>query len=229
MAKRIGIVACSSEGAALCYQTICLGAAPLMGEYNHPEVLMHTIPFLRYKECVEAWDWAKVAKLMLSSARRLAHAGADFLICPDNTIHQAFDMVAEKSPLPWLHIAEVVRSKAQEKGLKRLAVLGTEFLMNGPVYRDILKKSGIETEIPNAPDQKLINKIILNELVYGVYSSESREYFISVIGGMKALGCDGVILGCTEIPKLMHPGESPLPLLDSTRLLAGAAVEEALR
>ncbi len=229
MAKHIGIVSCSAEGAALCYRTICHGAASLMGEYLHPEVSMHTYPLGTYMEQIRAGDWDRVADLMLSSAGKLASAGADFLICPDNTIHQAFDRVASESPLPWIHIAEPVTSRAREKELKKLLIMGTEFLMSGPVYPDFLSKAGIAFEIPDAEDRRLINNIIFNELVYGVFTSESRAYFDTVIHFMKDKGCDGVVMGCTEIPLLLDPAVSPLPLLDSTRLLAEAAVRKALR
>lgn len=229
MAKHIGIVACSAEGAALCYRTICSGASMKMGEHNHPEISMHTFPLSRYMEFIRTGDWNKVAALMLSSSRKLAKTGAEILICPDNTIHQAFSIVTAESPLPWLHIADSVRLKAEELGLKKLAVLGTDYLMTGPVYRDALRKSGILGLIPEAADRVVINSIIFKELVYGLFTHESREFFISVIHRMKDLGCDGVIMGCTEIPLLLDPAESPLPLLDSTRLLAEAAVKESLR
>jgi len=229
MAKHIGIVSCSAEGASLCYRTICHGAASLMGEYFHPEVSTHTYPLGRYLEQIRAGEWDRVAELMLSSSRKLASAGADFLICPDNTIHQAFDRVASESPLPWIHIAEPVTSRAREKELKKLLIMGTEFLMSGPVYPDFLSKAGIAFEIPDDEDRRLINNIIFNELVNGIFTRESRAYFDTVIHFMKDRGCDGVVMGCTEIPLLLDPAVSPLPLLDSTRLLAEAAVREALR
>ena len=106
MTQHIGIVACSAEGAALCYRTIALEGAKVLGPHDHPEVSMHTHPLARYMSCIYANDWAGVADLMLSSAEKLASGGADFLICPDNTIHQAFDLVEPRSPLPWLHIAQ---------------------------------------------------------------------------------------------------------------------------
>ena len=180
-------------------------------------------------EQIRAGEWDRVAELMLSSSRKLASAGADFLICPDNTIHQAFDRVASESPLPWIHIAEPVTSRAREKELKKLLIMGTEFLMSGPVYPDFLSKAGIAFEIPDDEDRRLINNIIFNELVNGIFTSESRAYFDTVIHFMKDRGCDGVVMGCTEIPLLLDPAVSPLPLLDSTRLLAEAAVREALR
>jgi len=227
MAKHIGIVACSAEGAALCYRTICIEGANLMGSYAHPEVTMHTFPLSEYIRYIEAGDWEGVASLMLSSVAKLAKVGADFAICPDNTIHQAFDLVIRKSPIPWLHIAEEVATAAKRRNYKRLVILGTRFLVEGPVYPGKLAAIGIEHRIPEVEEQKRINAIIFNELLYGHFSSESRAYFNEVIGRLKSQGCDAVVLGCTEIPLLVTEEDSPLPTLDSTRLLARAALKKA--
>ena len=112
MPKHVGIVACSAEGAALCYRTLCAEAPALMGEHMHPEVSMHTHPLAAYMRSIRAGDWEAVAELMLSSTRKLAGIGAEFAICPDNTIHQAFDFVRTASPIPWLHIAESIAEEA---------------------------------------------------------------------------------------------------------------------
>lgn len=227
MTKHIGIVACSAEGAALCYCTICIEGANLMGRYAHPEVTMHTFPLNQYIRYIEAGDWENVASLMLSSVDKVAKAGADFAICPDNTIHQAFDLVVKKSPIPWLHIAEEVAAEAKRQNYKCVGVLGTRFLMESPVYPTKLTATGIEHRIPKVKDREHINEIIFNELVYGCFSSETRAYFKEVIGRLKNQGCDAVVLGCTEIPLLVTQESSPLPMLDSTRLLARAALKEA--
>lgn len=227
-AKHIGIVACSAEGAALCYRTIAAEGAELMGRHAHPEVTMHTYPLNQYMEFIETGNWEKVAELMLGSARKVAGSGAEFAICPDNTIHQAFDFVSPKSPIPWLHIAEEVASEAKRGGFRRLALLGTKFLMEGPVYPPKLKTAGIEHVTPDAQTRKHINDIIFDELVYGRLFDKSREYFQSVINQLKAGGCDAVVLGCTEIPLLIEQKDSSLPVLDSTRILARAALRRAL-
>ena len=224
----IGIVACSTEGAALCYRTIAQEGAQALGRHDHPEVSLHSFSLAAYMKCVDANDWAGVAELMLASAEKLAKGGADFLICPDNTIHQAFDLVEHRSPRPWLHIAREVGKEAQRRGFKRLAVLGTKYLMEGPVYLEALKAAGIECQIPRAVERERINQIIFDELVNGQFLPRSLAYYVEVIRGMKDEGCDGVVLGCTEIPLLVTPESSPLPTLDSTRLLARAAVRKAV-
>ena len=224
----IGIVACSTEGAALCYRTISLEGAQLIGRHNHPEVSLHSFSLAEYMNSIDSGDWAGVAELMLGSADKLAKAGADFLICPDNTIHQAFDLVEHRSPRPWLHIAREVAAEAKSRGYKRLAVLGTKYLMEGPVYRDALKAAGIAYQVPDGEQRVHINQIIFDELVNGQILAPSLAYFIEVIRELKEEGCDAVVLGCTEIPLLVTPDSSPLPTLDSTRLLARAAVRKAV-
>ena len=227
MTQHIGIVACSAEGAALCYRTIALEGGHLMGMHDHPEVSMHTHPLARYMSCIYAGDWQGVADLMLSSADKLAKAGADFLICPDNTIHQAFDRVEPRSPRPWLHIAQEVANQARRSHFKRLGVLGTRYLMEGPVYAEKLKAVGLEQRTPDAPAREKINQIIMDELVNAQFTAPSLAYFQGVIRSLAEQGCDAVVLGCTEIPLLVTPDTSPLPTLDSTRLLAKAAVKKA--
>jgi len=224
----IGIVACSTEGAALCYRSISLEGARMIGRHDHPEVSLHSFSLAEYMKFIDANDWAGVAELMLGSAEKLAKAGADFLICPDNTIHQAFDLVEHRSPRPWLHIAREVAAEAKRRGHRRLAVLGTRYLMEGPVYREALKAAGIEHRVPAAEQRERINHIIFDELVNGQVLPRSLAYHIEVIRELKDEGCDAVVLGCTEIPLLVMPEDSPLPPLDSTRLLARAAVRKAV-
>lgn len=228
MAKHIGIVACSAEGAALCYRTICVEASEMMGTHNHPEITMHTQPLADYMLGIRWDNWSRVGELMLKSVEILAKAGADFAICPDNTIHQAFGDVARESSIPWLHIAEVVAEEAHELGYKRLGVLGTKYLMIGPVYPAMLKEHAIGCEIPMKADRERIDEIIFTELVYGRTTDSAREYFNEVIAGLADRGCDAVVLGCTEIPLLVDPEDCPLPCLDSTRLLARAALKRAV-
>jgi aspartate racemase len=228
MAKHIGIVACSAEGAALCYRTICQEAPALMGEHSHPEISLHTHPLADYMDCIYVGDWDGVGELMLSSARKLAGAGAEFAICPDNTIHQAFAKVTARSPIPWLHIAEAVAEAAETRGFRTLVVLGTKYLMTGPVYPDILKRHEIEWRIPAEAERERIDAIIFKELVNGIFLENSRRYLNSVIQELKDQGCDAVVLGCTEIPLLVDANDCPLPVLDSTRLLARAALRRSL-
>jgi aspartate racemase len=226
--KHIGIVGCSSEGAALCYRTICLEAEALMGKHAHPEITLHTIPLADYMKHVSDGDWKAVGALILRSALALQRAGADFLICPDNTIHEAMPHVVPGSPLPWLHIAEEVGKEAKKRGYGCLGLTGTKFLVRGPVYPEKLEALGIRYSRPTEVQQERINEIIFDELVRGEQKPGSLLYFQQVIQEFKDRHCDAVVLGCTEIPLLVNDENSPLPTLDSTRLLARAALRHAL-
>ncbi len=228
MTKHIGIVVGSAEGAALCYRTICLEAPFVLGEHNHPEITMNSVPLAEHMRYVRADDWEGLAGVLLESARKVAQAGADFAICPDNTYHQAFEYLTPRSPIPWIHIAEAVGEEARRKGFKRLGVMGTKYLTEGPVYPGALKAFGIEREIPDAADRDKINDIIFDELVNGRFPEASRLYLNEVADKLKGRGCDAVVLGCTELPLIVRPDDAPLPTLDSTRLLARAALKRAL-
>ncbi len=228
MPQHIGIVACSAEGAALCYKTICVEGGELMGPHAHPEVSLHTHSLADYVACLERGDRAGVAELMLSSAHKLARAGADFLICPDNTIHQAMDEVLPRSPLPWLHIAEVVAAEAAGRGFRKLGITGTRWLIDSEVYPQKIEARGLSWARPTEAERDETSRIIMDELVQGVFRPEAVAAYQRVMERMKEAGCDAVVLGCTEIPLIMNDGNSPLPTLDSTRLLARAALKRAV-
>jgi len=226
--KHIGIVAVSAEGAALCYRTICLEGAELLGPHEHPEISLHTFSLRSYQRLIDEDRWDAVGEMMLESAARLVKAGAQLLICPDNTVHQGLDLVRDRSPARWIHIAEEVSADATRHGYRRLAILGTRFLMEGSVYRSKLDAAGIDHRVPNLEQRTRINQIIYDELVYARFVPESRAYFQNVIHDLAEDGCDAVALACTEIPLLISPADSLLPILDSTRILARAALREAI-
>jgi aspartate racemase len=228
MPRHIGIAACSAEGAALCYRTICVEGAALLGAHAHPEVSMHTPSLAATMERIYRNDWQGVGEIMLASAHKLAAIGADFLICPDNTLHQALPHVLPRSPRPWLHIAEVVAEEAVVRGFRRIGLLGTRWLVDSEVYPEKLTARGLEYVRPTAAEREEINRIIMDELVCNVFKPEGIAYHQRVIARMKDQGCDAVVLGCTEIPLIMSDANSALPTLDSTRLLARAALRRAV-
>jgi aspartate racemase len=227
--KHIGIVACSAEGAALCSQTICREALATVGKNDHPRITLDSIAMARWIPAFDAGDYAGVARIMLESARLLADAGADFAICPDNSAHLAWDQLQAATPIPWLHIATVLGEEAARRGFRRIGILGTRYTMGGPVYAQALGRLGIATLVPEAEDFAMIDRVIFAELVDGVFSDASRHAYYRAIRRLGERGCDAVALACTEIPLLVRPEESPLPTLDSTRLLARAALAEAIK
>ncbi len=224
----IGIVACSAEGAALCYRTICADGAQRLGPHAHPEVSLHTHSLADYVVCLNQGDLAGVGALMLSSASKLARAGADFLICPDNTIHQALGHVLPHSPLPWLHIAEEVAAEAARRGFRRIGITGTRWLVDSSVYPDKLAAQGLAFVRPSESDRDLLARVIMDELVYGDFRPASVALLQGVIKRLRDAGCDAVVLGCTELPLVLNDGNCALPTLDSTRILARAALGRAL-
>jgi aspartate racemase len=227
MSQHVGIVACSAEGASLCYRTFCVEGTPILGEHDHPEVSVHTYSLAEYMRPIYRDDWREVGHMMLRSAAKLKSIGAEFAICPDNTIHQGLDLVRDQSPIPWLHIAEAVAAEAKRCGYRKVALTGTRYLMEGPVYPPKFAVAGIELLVPLPEEREEINRIIFEELVYGRFRPEALAYFQRVIGRMAQQGCDAVALSCTEIPLLVTAENSPLPILDSTRLLARAALKRA--
>jgi aspartate racemase len=228
MPKHLGIVACSAEGAALCYRTICVEGAEHLGPHAHPEVSLHSHSLADYVRCLERGDWPGVAELMLASVEKLARIGAELLLCPDNTIHAALPLVEHRSPLPWLHIAGVVADEAAARGFKRLGLLGTSWLVASEVYPEKLSGRGLAFARPGVAECLEIQSIIMEELVLGECRSASLAYLQGVIERMKGEGCDAVVLGCTELPLLIDDRTSALPTLDSTRLLARAALRRVV-
>lgn len=228
MTRHLGILGHSSEGAVECFRTFCQLGEGELGEHEHPDVTLDCISFARCLPAYERDDLDPIRATMEVSLDRLAKAGADFFVCPDNTVHQALERPGRDFALPGLHIADVVADCAAREGYSKVAVLGTKYLMRGPVYPAALARRGITAELPDAEDRALVNDIIFRELVKGIVTDESRDQFTRIIGNLGERGCDAAALVCTEIPLLVTPDSSPLPTLNSTRLLARAALDVAV-
>ena len=228
MTLHVGILAHSAEGATLCYRTAWMEGIARMGPHNHPEI---TLTGIAMHESLDAWarmDLGELRAIFHADAAKLAAAGADFFVLPDNSAHVALEAPGDPFPIPCLHIAEVVAAQAAADGRERIAVLGTQWTMGGPVYPGAFGRRGLAWEVPDAADRALVHHVIMDELCLGVFRDESRAAFVRIIEAMAARGCDAAALVCTEIPLLITPQDSPLPVLDSTRLLARAAVDVAL-
>jgi aspartate racemase len=226
--KHIGILSHSFEGATLCYRTMCLEGVRRLGPHQHPEITLTGVAMHHMMDAWERDDRAELRKMFAYDIGKLAAAGADFFVCPDNTAHIALESEGEPFPLPGLHIGEVVAGQALADGRKKVGILGTNWTMTGPVYPGALGRRGIDWAIPDENDRKLIHNVIFDELCLGVVKDESRDDYVRIIERLSHEGCDSVALVCTEIPLLITDDVSPLPILDSTRLLAGAAVDVAL-
>jgi aspartate racemase len=224
----IGIVAITAEGAALCYRTICVEGAKLLGAHAHPEVSLHGLSLGDYMACFTRGDWEGAGALMLASAEKLARIGADFLICPANMPHKAMPYVEPRSPLPWLHIADVVAAEVAQRGFRRVAITGTSPLVESEIYPERLAARGIDCLRPNPAERAECTRIIYEELVRSIMKPGSVGYLQRMIERLRGEGADAVILGCTEFPLVLNDTNSALPTLDSTRLLAGAALRRAV-
>jgi aspartate racemase len=223
----IGILAHSADGAALCFLEMVREGARRIGEHQHPEITMSILSMGPVIRAYDANDLAAVNAYLMRTAGRLADAGCDFFVCPDNTAHIALDAAAAPYPLPGLHIAEIVARRAKEEGRRRIALLGTRYTMEGPAYPAAFARHGLEMRTPDAADRELLNRFIFDELCQGMITAAARAEFVRVIEALKSQGCDAVALSCTEIPLIVTPEISPLPTLDSTRLLAREAVAVA--
>lgn len=226
--KTIGIVAHSAEGAALCFLTACHEGAARLGPHMYPNIVMSAVPMALSMPGWEANDYAAVAKFMAPGVQRVADAGADFFVCPDNTAHIVLEQIVDQLPLPGLHIAEVVCQEISSNGWKQVGLLGTRWTMTGPVYENALKKRGLERLVPDEPMRERLNTAIFDELCNGVFKPSTTDHFLRAIDDLKSRGAECVILGCTEIPLIVTPENSSLPTVDSTRLLAKYAVREAI-
>ena len=227
--RHIGIVACTYEGASLCYRTICVEGSALLGPHAHPEVSLHGFSLADYMACFGRGDWQGVADLMLGSAEKLASIGAEFLICPANMPHAAMPSIEPRSPLPWLHIADVVAAEAAARGFKRVAITGTRALVESEIYPTRLAAQGLECVRPSPAERAESDRIIFDELNRSIFKPDSVAYLQRGIERLKGEGCDAVILGCTEFPLVLSDDNSALPTLDSTRLLARAALKQAVQ
>jgi aspartate racemase len=226
--QHLGVLAHSVEGAALCLRAFCQEGFARLGPHEHPDVTLDCIALARSMPAWDAGDHRSIRATLAVSVGRLAAAGADFFVCPDNTAHMALEEPGPDLAVPGLHIAAVVADRAAADGRRRVGVLGTRYTMDGPLYPRAFAARGIAAEVPDPDDREMVNRVIFDELVNGVFSEASRRDYVGVIERLASRGCDAVALVCTEIPLLVTPEVSPLPILDSTRLLAGAALEVAV-
>ena len=226
--KTIGIVAHSAEGAALCFLTACREGAVHLGTHMHPNIVMSAVPMGLSLAAWEANDHLAVAKFLTQGVQQVADAGADFFVCPDNTAHIALEKVAADLPLPGLHIAEVVCHEITKRGWNRVGLLGTKWTMTGPVYERALRNRSLEKLIPDEQTRQRLNTAIFDELCNGIFNASTTDHFLGAIEDLKSRGAECAILGCTEIPLIVSDANSPLPSIDSTRLLAQYAVREAI-
>ncbi len=223
-----GILLHSAEGALLCYRTAVLEGIARTGPHAHPTITMSGRAMAEALPLWEGADYAALNRLFAEDCEALRKAGAVFAVLPDNTAHIALEQETARLPLPFLHIGEVVAREAKTRGFRKVGILGTNWTMEGPVYPGALGRREIDWAIPVASTRERLHNYIFDELCVGIQSEACIEAFVRAARDLEAAGCDAVAAVCTEIPLVLTDINSPLPVLDSTRLLAKAAVETSL-
>ena len=227
--KRIGILGgVSPESTVSYYLRITREYTRRFGDYGYPEILIYSVSFQRFVDWQRVGDWEAMAVEMKKGFRALAEAGAQIGLIAANTLHHVFDKVEKDSPIPLIHIVDPTATAIKEKGLTRVGLIGTRYTMEGDFYRNRLAGHRISTLIPSPEERTEIHRVIYEELTRGIVKQESKQYYLSVIDGLVRQGAEGVILGCTEIPLLVHPEDLPVPSFDTAALHADAALTAAL-
>jgi aspartate racemase len=226
--RHIGILAHSADGAALCFLEMVREASRRLGAHEHPDI---TLSIQAMGPALAHYDRGELHAIrahLARTAERLAGAGCDFFVCPDNTAHMALELPGAPLPLPGLHIAEIVARHARADGRTCVGLLGTKWTMEGGVYPAAFARHGLAMRTPAPADRAEVDRVIFSELCQGQLTEASRAEYVRIIEALKREGCDAVALSCTEIPLLVTPDVSPLPTIDSTRLLAAEAVAVVL-
>lgn len=228
VAKHIGIAAVSPEGAALCYRQIFRHASELLERHDHPTVSIYNHPFADYADAVRADDWRTVGRLLRHSAERVAAMGAELVITPDNAVQHAVPLAEVGSPIPWLSMTDCVAAAVHNDGLETVGVIGTLTVIGGSAYQTYLGMRGIKIVRPERQRAVEIDRMIFDELASGIVRPTGREMLVDTIRKMDAEGCQGVILACSEAGLVIGEENSPLPVYDSTDLLARCALRHSI-
>ena len=228
MTKQIGIVGVSPEGASLCYQQLFRHAAVLLEPHMHPVVSVHNIPLAQYVQAVRQDDWKQVATLLRDSAERLASIGAGFCFTPDNAVQHSVQLAEVSSPIPWLKMTNAVATKIEEDNRQVVGVIGTKYVTSGSAYQTDLGIKGIKLVRPNEADTEMLDRIIFDELVFGIVREESRKLMLDVIQRLGEKGCEGVILGCSEAPLIVTADNCALPIYNASEIMAEQAILYAM-
>jgi aspartate racemase len=199
-----------------------------LGGVEAGQIIVYSVNFGEIKVLTEAGQWDEIAKLMSGVAKKLEHAGADCILIGANTMHKIADEIQAAVAIPVIHIAEQVAASIKEKGLSRVALLGTKYTMQLDFYKNKLAAKGISTIIPNEAEIEIINTAIYTEMGKGIFTAATKAKFLGIIQRLINEGAEGIILGCTEIPILVKQEDCTVPVFDTTRIHSQAAVRFAL-
>ena len=228
--RKIGLIGGMSwESTLLYYELLNKKVKTMLGGLHSANCVIESVDFSEIAELQAMDDWKALDKLMISRARLLENAGAELLMICANTMHLSVPAIEQQTNIPIVHIAEVTAEKIKEAKLDQVALLGTKFTMEKDFFKNILIDHGLEVIIPEERDRNSIHDIIYKELVRGEIKSASKKIYLEIIADLKDRGAQGIILGCTEIPLLIAPQDTDLPLFNTTKIHAEKTVELALK
>jgi aspartate racemase len=210
------------------YKLINLGINKQLGDLNFAECMIYSFNYQDIKNNNDSGNWDKTLQMLSKAATGMKNGGAEAIVLCANTMHKIADRLEQNVQLPVIHIAKVTADAIVEKGVKKIGLLGTKFTMEEPFFRDKLTERGIDIVIPDDPDRAHIHYTIFEELGRNIVKPESKQFYIDVINRLIEQGAEGVILGCTEIPLLISAEDVDIPLFDTTKIHADAAVRFAL-
>lgn len=228
VAKHIGIVAVSPEGAALCYRQIFRQAARLLPPDQHPRVSVHNEPLAQYIAALREQNWHVTGTLLRRSAELLARCGAQFCLTPDNAVQHAVHLAEVGSPVPWLTMTDLVARAVEADKRRVVGLIGTKLVMSSSTYQTYLGLKGVQLLTPSDEDADALEGIIFSELIYGRIRTGSQRRVLAIVERLADRGCEAVILGCSEAPLLVTPENSKVPVYDATDILAEGAVRHAM-
>jgi aspartate racemase len=229
--KTIGLIGGMSwESSIEYYRIINETTRTKLGGLHSAKSLMYSVDFAEVEILQHQGKWAEAADMLVDAAKRLENGGADFIVLCTNTMHKVAEEIQASVQIPLLHIADATAQVVKDSGIRAVGLLGTRFTMEEEFYKGRLSQQyGLQVHIPNAQERDVIHRVIYDELVVGEIKQHSKEQYLGIIERMLAQGAEGVILGCTEIGLLIHEQDSRVPLFDTTRIHAEAAVEYALK
>jgi len=229
--KIIGLIGGMSwESSAEYYRIINEKIKEKLGGLHSAKTLMYSVDFEEIERLQHQGKWQELTEIMIDAAKRLENDGADFIVICTNTMHKMADEIQENVKIPLLNIADATAEKVKNKGIKKVGLLGTKFTMEENFYKGrLIDRYGLQVLIPNENDRQIVHDVIYKELCLGIVNPESKEKFVEIIRNLVSDGAEAVILGCTEIPLLIKQDDVEIPIFDTTRIHAEAAVELSIK
>jgi len=225
--KTIGLIGGMSwESSKLYYEFLNTKAKDVLGGSHSAKCIMVSVDFAEIEKLTFEGNWEAIGELMKLAAQQLEQAGADIILLCTNTIHLVSHYISENVRIPFLHIATTTGESIQKIGLKKVALLGTKFTMEKDFYtKTLIDDFGLDILIPDTNNRQVVHDIIFNELVKGKFTNHSKQAIVKIIEELQHQGAEGVILGCTELPILISTSDVEIPIFDTGKIHAYAAME----